>query len=52
MPYGMTYKEIEKLSKHLSEVFSLEYDQVIDALDQLTRKEVARIARNEPRKEG
>ena len=47
MPYGLTYKGIEKLADELSNELLIPKESILEAIDKITRKEVARIAKNE-----
>lgn len=49
MPYGMTVEQMEILAEHISEELEVDTSDVMDSLYSFTRKEVARIARNERR---
>ena len=47
MPFGLTYKSIDILCDRLSNILLISSTEIKDAMDQITREEVARIARNE-----
>ena len=50
MPYGMTAKQIKQLSSELSDLLEIDVQKVELALDEITRNEVMRIAKNEKEK--
>ena len=52
MPYGMTGKQIDDLATKLGEKLNVDAGRVYDAIQQITREEVLRIAKNEIKKEG
>ncbi len=46
MPYGMTFKQFDDMATRLGEILGIDDGKVYDALKQITREEVARIAKN------
>jgi Zn finger protein HypA/HybF involved in hydrogenase expression len=46
-PYGLTSKQIKELSAGLGELLEIETEKIENVMDQLTRREVLRIAKNE-----
>ncbi len=47
VPYGLTYATQERLSIQLAERLEIPPDKIWDALSDITREEVARIALND-----
>ncbi len=47
MPYGLTFKSIEKLVSKLADKLSIPVEDIRQAMDEINREEVRRIAKNE-----
>jgi hypothetical protein len=52
IPHAMTCKNFEQLSERLSEKLKVPAEEVFQALKEITREDVLRIARNDPEQEG
>ena len=46
-PYGLTPKQIKHLSERLGDLLDVPPEEVSQSMDQITREEVMRIAKNE-----
>jgi hypothetical protein len=47
MPYGLTFKSIEKLVSKLADKLSIPVEDIRQAMDEINQEEVRRIAKNE-----
>lgn len=47
MAYGMTYNEMRKFAGELSSLLNVEAEEIEIAMENVTRQEVIRIAKNE-----